>query len=36
MELLLGPLFLCGTFAGFIMGHMYHIALLNRYQDGDY
>lgn len=34
MELLLGPIFLCGMFAGFIMGLIVHFVILNRYRDG--
>lgn len=34
MELLLGPIFLCGMFAGFLMSSIVFVALWNRLREG--
>jgi hypothetical protein len=36
MEIVLGPVFIAGMFAGFLMAAAVYMALLNRYQGGDY
>jgi hypothetical protein len=36
MEIVLGPVFIAGMFAGFLMAAAVYMALLNRYLSGDY